>query len=511
MTVSLSEPLDTLPLDGDGKRPRPFAVIDIGSNSVRLVVFARLSRAPLTIFNEKVLCGLGRFKEGQRELTVEAMDRALSTIGRFAHLLRVMQVDDVAAVATAAVRDADNGDEFCRRIQDTTGISVRILTGREEAHFAAQGVVAANPAVSGLAGDLGGGSLELVSLRDGEIGDGVTLEIGALGISKQLAGSNYEATCRRVDEALDRLDWLPGMKGADLHAVGGAWRALGRMQMARENTKLRIVHGYALPARKLDAICELVARQSAESLRWIGGVAEERREALPAAALVMSRLLKRSGMSRVIFSAFGLREGLVFDHLDEAARREDPLIIACREVAERTARFPIHGEALSDWLEPVFPGEAADRHRLRLAACLLSDIGWRVHPDYRADHAVEEVLSAPTVGLVHSDRMLLALAVGFRFARERSSEAVRNLAADFGEDDLSWARRVGFGLRLAHTLSGGTLEILQQSRLRIDDGQLVLTIDPGAEDIVGEVIVRRLRRMARAIGLEHRIELPAAG
>lgn len=501
------EPVKSTVARGSDAATRPFAVIDIGSNSVRLVVFAGLSRAPLTVFNEKVLCGLGRFEPDGRRLTDKAMDRAIATIARFAHLLRVMQVDNVAAVATAAVRDAENGAEFCRRVREETGIEVRVLSGREEARFAAQGVVAANPAVSGVTGDLGGGSLELVALKDGEIGKGVTLKIGALGIAAELANGSYQQTCRRVDEVLDTLTWLPEMRGMDLHAVGGAWRALGRMQMAREKTKLRIVHGYALPARKLDAICEVVARQSAESLRWIVGVAEERRESLPAAALVMSRLLKRGGMGRVIFSAFGLREGVVFDHLGDEARAHDPLIVASREVAERTARFPVHGEALSDWLAPVFPDEPVDRHRLRLAACLLSDIGWRVHPDYRADHAVEEVLSAPTFGLLHHDRLLLALAVGFRFARERSSDAVRNLVEDMEDDDKAWARRVGFGLRLAHTLSGGTLELLQRTRLRIDGGDLVLSVDPEAAGIAGEVVVRRLRRMAKAMSLGYRVDL----
>ena len=278
--------------------------------------------------------------------------------------------------------------------------------------------------------------------------------------------------------------------------------------MTREDTQLRIVHGYALNARALAAICDLIARQSAESLRWIAGVAEERRETLPAAALVMSRLLQTGGLSQVIFSAFGLREGLVFDRLGAAARKEDPLIVACREVAERTARFPVHGEALSDWMAPVFPEEPADRGRLRLAASILSDIGWRVHPDYRADHAVEEVLSAPTVGLVHRERRLLGLAVGFRFGRERSSAAIRGLLEETPEEDVTWARRVGYGLRLAHTLSGGTLEVLRQSELRIADGALLLTIAPEASGIVGEVVVRRLRRLARAMDLAHKVEEP---
>ena len=318
--------------------------------------------------------------------------------------------------------------------------------------------------------------------------------------------ANFAESCKRIDEALESVDWLTDMKGADLHAVGGAWRALGRMQMAREKTVLRIVHGYALQARQLDAICEVVAHQSPGSLRWIGGVAEERLEALPAAALVMSRLLKRSGLGRVVFSAFGLREGVVFDRLSEAEQSEDPLIVACREVAERTARFPVHGEALCDWLAPAFPEEPAERHRLRLAACMLSDIGWRVHPDYRADHAVEEVLSAPTVGLVHEDRTLLALAVGLRFARERSSAAVRMLSTEVDEGNLDWAKRVGVGLRLAHTLSGGTAEILRCSRLRLDGGELVLSVDASVSGIVGEVVIRRLRRLAKTMALGYRVE-----
>ena len=499
-TARLAQPA---PTRGKGQ---PFAVIDIGSNSVRLVVFASLSRAPLTVFNEKVLCRLGNFVPGSRMLSEAAMQRALSTLGRFAHLLKVMQVDHVAAIATAAVRDADNGGEFCHRVMEQTGIAVSIVSGQEEARLAALGVAAANPDVTGITGDLGGGSLELVTLQNGQIGQGVTLNIGTLNIVGELARGSYADTCKLIDNALDSVDWLQAARGADLHAVGGAWRALGRMEMARERTVLRIVHGYALQARQLDAICEVVARQSPGSLRWIGGVAEERRQSLPAAALVMSRLIKRSGLGRIVFSAFGLREGVVFDRLNEHDKQEDPLIVACREVAERTARFPVHGEALCDWLEPVFPEEPKVRHRLRLAASLLSDIGWRVHPDYRADHAVEEVLSAPTVGLIHGERTLLALAVGLRFARERSSQAVQMLAAEVDEEDLTWARRVGLGLRLAHTLSGGTVDVLQQSRLRLENDALVLAVDDAARTIIGEVVVRRLRRLAKAMNLAHRVE-----
>ena len=489
----------------EGLGERRIAVIDIGSNSVRVVVFDALKRAPIQLFNEKVLCGLGRGVAIDGAMEQVAMDRAIDAVRRFVLLARDMAADPIVAVATAAARDASNGPDFVRRLEDAAGLTVNILEGEDEARFSAEGVLAGCPEADGLMGDLGGGSLELVSLNRGQIGQAVTLPLGPLRLAP-VRNKGRLAAHGHIDEILANVPWLSEGKGKDLYIVGGAWRALGRIHMHRSSYPLHVLHGYAIRARDMEDEADLIAGLGKQSLRSLQGVPKERLDTLPLAALTLLRLLRRVQPKRIFFSSCGLREGLVHHLLPASLRDEDPLLAAAREVCRRRARSPELAEDLAEWLRPFDVDDSPASDRLRLATALLGDIGWRVHPDYRAEQSMQEILRAQLVGLDHGERLQLALAIHARYTGKSGEGEVRKLQHLLPDHLVDAARHRGMALRLAHTLSGGAPGVLQHAGLRRDRKTLTLSLRGPATTLLGEVVRRRLETLARACDCDPRID-----
>ena len=493
------------PRSGIAGARRRRAVIDVGSNSVRLVVFEGLVRAPLPVFNERVLCGIGRDLAETGALHAGGVDLALSTIGRFVALSRELGAGVPEAVATAAVREAADGPAFVARARDACGLEVRVLSGAEEARLSALGATSALSRADGVMGDLGGGSLELVRLESGAAGDGVTLPLGALRLTGLAPGKRIAA----ADRALDKVAWLGKARKKDFYAVGGAWRSLARIHMARRDYPLRIVHQYEIAREEAAALADLISGLGADSLARIEGVNQRRLESLPAAAAVLSRVLRRLRPGRVMFLAGGLREGLLHERLPEEVRAKDPLIDRCRAFAARASRFGDTGDELAAWMAPLFGDEGPEDRRLRLAACLLSDVAWRAHPGYRAAQAFEEVLRAPVVGIDHAGRAFVALAVHARHHGAGDApvtEPARTLV------DLATAERarlVGVALRLGLTLSGGAPGVLARTRLERAAGEAVLHMRPEDSCLYSELVDRRLASVARCLNLAPRRRIEA--
>lgn len=479
------------------RRGARVGVIDIGSNSMRLVVYDGLTRAPIPLFNEKVMCGLGRTVEKTGRLDPGGVALALANLGRFCTILEGMQVERVDVVATAAVRDAADGADFVREVEGCTGLGVRVVPGPEEARLSAMGVLSGMPAADGLMGDLGGGSLEVVGIEAGMIGPEapVTLPLGPLRLI-EAAGGKWDKAARMVDQHLDAVDWLAAYRGRMLYPVGGSWRALAKLHMEHAKHPLHIIHHYAVDAAPLRDFLAILSRQSRSSLEKMSGVSRRRADTLPYAALVMERLLRRVEPAQVVFSAYGLREGLLFDLLSARERREDPLLEACAGVARRLGRFGT-ADALAGWTAPLFPGEDEGTVRLRQAACLLSDLGWAEHPDYRAEHAFLRVLRMPFAGVDHAQRAWLALTCYVRYAGradEAPTAAARSL---LDEAEVARAVVLGQALRLAQTLTGGVAGLLQRTSLSLDDGVLTLVLPEDSRVLVGDVVQRRLDALAK--------------
>lgn len=483
----------------------PVAVIDIGSNSIRLVVYELQNRSPLPVFNEKVLCGLGRGLSETGRLSVEGGSEALESIARFAALADVMGVRTVLAFATAAVRDAQDGADFIENVRRRCGLDVEILSGSEEARLSGLGVVSGMPEARGVIGDLGGGSVELVEVGEGRCGRQATLPLGPLRVGEKLF-SKPSKMKGAIDEALDAIDWSSQFVGQDFYAVGGAWRTVARIHMDHTNYPLHVIHHYTIRAREAVDFARFVSKLSQNTLAKVPGINKRRLDTIPYAALLLQRLLVRTGAERLVFSALGLREGVLFDRLPEAERTDDPLLTTCRRYQLPVARHIVDGDAVWRWTRPAFSGEDAAESRMRRAACLLSDVAHLEHPDYRAEHALMRVLRLPLVGIDHPGRAFVATAVASRHARLRNGGAMHTVRSLLDDMDIEHARAVGMGMRLAYTLSGGIAEILHRFGLEQREDRLILSVPSDLAQLVTDGVERRLKSFADALDCKPEIK-----
>ncbi len=477
-------------------------IVDIGSNSVRLVVYASASRNPVLIFNEKILCGLGRTLASTGRLDAKAIERALDALRRFIALRDQIGIETLIVVATAAVRDAEDGPAFLARARDICGFRIKLLSGKDEARISAQGVLSGIPHADGIAGDLGGGSLELVGLRKGKLGKGVTLPIGPLRLIDQ-SGGDMRIAEQIVDEELASVNWLDRFQGSSFYAVGGTWRNLARIHMAQRNYPIHVLHQYVIPARGAMDLAMLIERLGPKTLSQIPDISERRLDALPFGALVLEKVITAMTANEVVISAYGLREGLLFDRLSPTEQAKDPLIEGAHDLANRLARFPEHGDELTDWTAPLFAknalGETKEEARLRRAACILADIGWYVHPDYRAHHAMTQILLAPFSGVDHPGRLFIARVGYHRHEGRDEPNLIGNLAGVLTERSNYRSTVLGLALRLAFTLCAATTGMLPKTRLEISKTHVTLVVPPRYKALLGEIVTKRLVTLARAI------------
>ena len=482
------------------------AVVDIGSNSVRLVVYDAPTRLPIPMYNEKAQCALGRGLGASGMLHPGGVECALSSIKRFVGLAKAMGVEELELVATAAVREAADGHDFVSRIHDATGHDIQILSGEDEAKYAALGLLMGVPQADGVIGDLGGGSLDLVGLDSGKFTHSATLPFGHIRLSEAAEG-NPERARDIVLEAMSKLKWLPSVKGRTLYAAGGSWRALARILIDQTSHPLHVVDNFTIHAQSALKILHLISGAGRHSLDLIPGVPKKRIETLPFAAAALEGMLSVSQASTLQFSGFGMREGVLLSCLPDNMRHQDPLLSACKTMAERTGRFSVKGREMLEWMTPLYPDETPAEQRLRYAACLMSDIGWNEHPDYRAEHSFLRVLRVPYAGLTHADRALLAATVYVRQNGDLGDPLIRPILGLLDVGQLSWIKVTGLALRLAHTISGSAPGVLGKTQLDVGAEKLVLQMEEEDRDaLLSEAVQRRLKTLGRALGLKGKAE-----
>lgn len=476
------------------------AIIDIGSNSVRLVVYDGPRRIPFILFNEKVMAGLGASLGRTGQIEPEAMERGLRAIGRFAHLCRDMDVRDVRCVATAAVRDAANGQEFIRRAK-AMGLDVELLSGAQEAIAAGYGVLSGIPVADGIVGDLGGGSLELARVKDGAVHETVSLPLGVLRLP-QIRAKGPGALERCVKKMLAKAD--PVIEtGLPFYLVGGSWRALARFDMQLTNFPLPVVHQYAMTASRAEQLTRIVSHVGRARLKDIPAITGSRVPTLPDAAALLSVVVRQLKSSELIVSAYGLREGLLFEDLPPDIRAHDPLLVAAEAEGEAQGRFAGHGDMIDRWIAPLFLDDDGAWRRIRRAACLLADVGWRANPDFRAERGVEIALHSNWVGITAAERAMLAQALHSNFGGGAAvPAAIEGLASPAA---LKRAALWGLAIRLGQRLSGGAEGPLLASRLELVADTLELRLRGADADLFGEAVERRQRTLAQAMGVKYRI------
>lgn len=469
---------------------KPVAVVDIGSNSVRLVVYSGRQRAPSPIFNEKVMAGLGAGLREDGRMSLDSEQKALSALCRYKLLLRHMGVRDAQVVATAAVRDASNADDFVRAVNDI-GFSCEVISAEDEARLSGMGVVSAFPGATGIVGDLGGGSLELVQVGDGETSRGISLPLGVLRVERGKAGE------KQAREMLKRGIKDAGLaksgRGEPFFMVGGSWRALAKLDMIATDFPLPATHHYRI---KLDRVAEL--RRLAERASELdGALSGARLASAPVAAMLLQHIAEELKPSELIVSAFGLREGLLFSQLDEKSRRLDPLIDAARDAGGGEHRFGQHGDLLHEWIAPLFD-DSPKMQRLRLASCLLADVAWQAAPMFRADRGVEMALHGDWTAVDAAGRVIMAQALTSNFGRDTLPDS--RLTQLVKPEHLQRAHLWGLAMRLGQRLSGGVAAVLERSSLNLSRTAVTLCVPHRSEALAGDAVRRRLQRLADAFG-----------
>lgn len=503
---------------GKGNVPElePLGVIDIGSNSVRLVVYEGAVRAATPLFNEKVLCGLGRSVATTGKLGSESIERALEALRRFHAIARVLRVKNLRAIATAAVREAADGPDFIARAEQIAGVRVEVLSGEKEAELAAQGIRMGFVNADGIAGDLGGGSLELIDIYKEQLNEATTLPLGGLRLI-DTTGDRIDRALDIVDKAIQGVPWISKGRGRPFYAVGGTWRALAKMHMERANYPLRVMHGYSLlPRAAIDFTEDIRRSKKVSALPGIAEVSRARREVIPYGALVMERVLKALQPSEVIFSVYGIREGLLYALLPEHERQKDPLISFCEDYAKRRSRSVDHARELCAWTDLLFEGdgprETPDERRLRHAACLISDIGWRAHPDYRGEQSLNVIAHAGLAGIDHPGRIFLALSIYYRHVgpdHDGGDSLPERLKDAVSKRVQKRARIVGAAVRTAHMLSIGMPGVIDETRLSYEGQKLVLTLPKTYGALDGERLRRRFDGLARQLDRASEVRIAA--
>jgi exopolyphosphatase/guanosine-5'-triphosphate,3'-diphosphate pyrophosphatase len=469
---------------------KPVAVVDIGSNSVRLVVYSGRQRAPTPIFNEKVMAGLGAGLRDDGNLSDDSERKALAALSRYKLLLRHMGVKDARVVATAAVRDAGNGPDFVRAVEKL-GLDCEIVSALDEARYSGLGVLSAFPGANGVVGDLGGGSLELTEIGDGETGRATSLPLGVLRVG---AGKSGEQAARDIlRRGIKDAGFLKSARGKPFYMVGGSWRALAKMDMIATDFPLPATHHYRMKPERAAELRKLADLANI----FEGGLSSARLASAPVAAMLLEQIVKTLEPSELIVSAFGLREGLLYSQLDEKMRRLDPLVEAARDAGGGERRFGEHGDLLHEWISPLFD-DPPKLKRLNLASCLLADVAWQAAPMFRADRGVEMALHGDWTAVDAPGRVIMAQALSSNFGRERLPDS--RLTQLCKPEHLERAHCWGLAMRLGQRISGGVASVLEKTSLNLSRTAVTLCVPHREESLAGDAVRRRLQRLADALG-----------
>ncbi len=464
-------------------------IIDIGSNSIRMVVYDQQKRSPVPIYNEKVMCALGKGIAATGILNPDGVELAKNALRRFLAMGRNMEITSLYVMATAAIRDAQDGENFAHYLEETYDIDVDIISGKKEAKLGAYGVCSSMYRPQGVIGDLGGGSLELVKVDDGQIADHASLPLGSLRMIDESKGDR-DKLHKIIEKRFADLKWLDGEKAANFYAIGGSFRALARMYMAEINYPLRILHEYKVESKKFMEFAKEIAGLPEGKIEKLPGATPKRVPALPGAAIVLQHIMSHIRAEHIIFSTSGIREGYLYEKLSPYIRNQDGLLASCSEFAAKGGRSTSYANELFTWMFKLLEKESEKERRLRLAFCLLSDIALHIHPEYRAEWAYHRILFSALTGLTHRERVKLSLAMYHRYQFKMKEEwpSLKLLK----DGDREWAKLVGSAANLAYHLSGSIAGNLHNTSFIVEKGQLSLQLAGNMQDVLGDAVKRRM-------------------
>jgi len=473
-------------------------VVDVGSNSIRLVVFDGAARSPAYFYNEKIMAGLGQGLAETGRLNPSGRERALAALKRFAELARGMDLPPLTCVATAAVREAADGDAFRHQVEAETGLKLWVIDGAEEARLSAQGVLLGWPEAQGLVCDMGGNSMELAELADGMVGRRVTSPLGPFRL--QQVGGGKSGLTKFIDGTMRDLAEEMGTHHERIYLVGGSWRAIARLDMERRHYPMTVLHEYRMDPQSLLDTIAWIGKSDMAVLRTKTGTSQARMDLVPLASLVLKKLVETFKPTEIDVSSYGIREGLLYEQMPDRLRRRDPLVEACRHAEQTMSRMPGFGKKLYNFLHPLFRDVPAARQRMIKAACLLHDTTWRAHPDYRAELCFDNATRANLGGLSHGERVFLGLALLHRYKNSRAGSRLEPLFALLPPAEIQEAEVLGKAMRFGAMLSAQSPEKAGTLDYDAIGKRLMIRLNRGSQALFGEVAQARFQSLADALG-----------
>ncbi len=484
-------------MDNDARALSRVGVVDVGSNSVRMVIFDGAARSPAYFYNEKIMCGLGKDLAETGSLNPEGRKRALAALKRFALLASGMEADPLTVVATAATREALDGPEFQADVLRETGLKLHVIDGAEEARLSAQGVLLGWPDAAGVVCDIGGNSMELARIGGGKVGKRVSTQLGPFRLLQLTGGAKKRQA--HIDRVLRQAQAEIHSQNERIYLVGGSWRVIARLDMERRNYPLLVLHEYRMSPENLLDTLDWIAASDLAVLRSRTGTSAERMELVPQACEVLRELIKVLKPKEIDVSAYGIREGLLYEQMPERLRARDPLIEAARMAERNQARIPGFGKKLYEFLLPLFKNEDGERQRLIKTACLMHDTTWRAHPDYRAEACFDNVTRANLGGLDHPGRVFIGLALLHRYKNSRSGSRLEPLFRLLSDQELKLAEVLGKAMRFGAMFAVG--DPAQAGKLSWQPKKKVLGLEltRDGNDLFGEVAQARFASLVLAL------------
>src|ERR1700737_3849351 len=354
---------------------------------------------------------------------------------------------------------------------------------------------------------------------DAHAGEGTSLPLGGLTLM-DASGRSPRAAVKIVREALAGSPIAERLAGRTFYAVGGTWRALAKLHMSQRNYPLAVTHGYVIPAPDAADFAGLVERANNETPISIDAVSAARRPLLAYGAVVLDEIVRRARPRDVMITTTGVRDGLLYEMHDMEQRRQDPLLVAAAQFNRLSARAPGGAGALSagaghagglyDWAagfhKSMHAEETLEERRLRHAACLLTDVNWRAHPDHRSEESINIVMNAAFLGVDHPGRLFLALAASYRYLG-LDADVSPQIHALVSARMLDRARILAAATRAAYVISGAMSGVLPLTPLTCVKTALILTLPRSLADLASERVQNRLKQLARLIGREPAITI----
>ncbi len=465
----------------------PFAVCDIGANSVRIVIYNGKHRVADALYNQKFTCKLGKTDHFGR-LTAASKAKAISAMQDFRNVINSFNVKDVFALATAGLRDAEDGAEFAKELSAALGITVNIISGETEARYAAKGVLFGFPKANGLIADLGGGSVELAFVNKGKAFPGQSFPLGILKLQAHQTTPNDFTECENY---IAGILANTNFSNDTLYTVGGSWRAFALLHMIHIDHPLRIIHGYSTDAKSALKFCKLLQSEKFSELKRPYEISKRRFLGLPFSATLLTEMINRYAIKEIVFSANGLREGVLMENLPPEEQKSDPHEILGKSINLQISRKPETTEALFSPLSFFIDRDHQEEADLIRFFCRRSDIAWRRHPDYRALYAYEDAIYGTFFGLTHENRIFLALAGAFR----NNSDYIPNLKTitSVSPQIIKKAKIFGIAAKFCYVTSLFNQEIMERiSFFFTPDGKLSVSPKALLKNETAEKIFQKL-------------------